>query len=231
MVRNLILTGGIFHPFDSAAPALGDILEEQGISSEITEDIEGGLNDLAEGKFDMLTVYALRWRMLDNPKYDEFRDQWAYSPSPQARQTIVEHVAGGGGLLGMHTAAICFDDWPEWGDILGATWVWGTSGHPPYGAATTRLDQSSHSLVDGLEGFSLDDEVYSDMVMAADVEPIMSATADAENPTWQPILWQRHWNGGRVGVDLLGHDAAALRHPVHEQILARTARWVAGIDN
>ncbi len=231
MVRNLILTGGIFHPFETAAPALGDILSQQGITSEITEDIEGGLEDLAGGKFDMLTVYALRWRMLGNAKYDEFRDQWAYSPSVQARRTIIDHVSGGGGLLGMHTAAICFDDWPEWGQILGATWVWGQSGHPPYGPATTRIEDASNPFVAGLEDFTLADEVYSNMKMEADVEPIMSATADQENPAWQPVLWRRHWHGGRVAFDGLGHDAAALTHPTHRKILARAARWVCGLED
>ena len=229
-VRNLILTGGIFHPFETAAPALAAILEEQGITSDITEDMEAGLCDLTTGRYDMLTIYALRWRMLGGGKYDEYREKWAYSPSPQARQAIVDHIADGGGLFGLHTAAICFDDWPEWGKILGATWVWGESGHPPHGPARTRIDKPLDPLVAGLDDFILIDEVYGDLTMEPDVEPIISATAatnDGTAPHWQPVLWRRQWEGGRVGVDLLGHDAEALGHPVHRQIIARTARWVA----
>ena len=30
----------------------------------------------------------------------------------------------------------------------------------------------------------------------------------------------------RVVTDLLGHDAAAMDHPVHRELLARAARWL-----
>ncbi len=63
-IRNLILTGGIGHPFADAAPALESILAEAGVASTVTDDIEGGLETLEQGGFDLLTVYALRWRML-----------------------------------------------------------------------------------------------------------------------------------------------------------------------
>ena len=64
--RNLLLTGGIVHPFESAAPALAGVLRRHGIESTVTEDIEGGLADLARDRFDLLTIYALRWSMKDD---------------------------------------------------------------------------------------------------------------------------------------------------------------------
>ena len=52
-MRNLLLTGGIGHPFADAAPALAAILDAVGIRSEVTTDIEGGLARLASGGFDL----------------------------------------------------------------------------------------------------------------------------------------------------------------------------------
>ena len=63
MARNLILTGGVVHPFDTAAPALARVLAAHGIESTISEDFAAGLADLAAGMYDLLTIYALRWTM------------------------------------------------------------------------------------------------------------------------------------------------------------------------
>jgi NAD(P)-dependent dehydrogenase (short-subunit alcohol dehydrogenase family) len=92
--------------FRVAAPALERVLRGQGIESTVTDDIEGGLAELARGGFDLLTIYALRWSMRDE-KYAPHRAQWALTLSDAARHAIVAHVHGGGGLLGVHTASIC----------------------------------------------------------------------------------------------------------------------------
>jgi type 1 glutamine amidotransferase len=225
MARNLILTGGIGHPFEDAAPALAGVLAKAGIESDITFDIEDGIARLAE--YDLLTVYALRWRMLD-AKYTPHRDQWAFSLSEQGRAGIAAHLAEGRGLLALHTAAICFDDWPEWGHMLGGHWVWGRSHHPPRGALTTAITDTASPLTQGLAGFDLaDDEVYSDLEMRPGVVPLMTARAATYGDDW-PMLWTHDYGPGRVAVDLLGHDRAALEHPVHRRILSRCARWCLG---
>ena len=51
-MKNLILTGGIFHPFKESSLALEKILIKEGIESEITEDIEFGLKKIEEGDYD-----------------------------------------------------------------------------------------------------------------------------------------------------------------------------------
>lgn len=224
-VRNLILTGGIFHPFEEAAAALAALLEPHGIQSAVTEDIEGGLAGLARGEFDLLTVYALRWRMENDEKYAPHRERWALSLSAEGRAAIKTHVGNGGGLLGLHTAAICFDDWPEWKSILGGAWVWGQSGHPPIGTATVRIDEPDDPLVRGLPGFTLRDEVYGDLALEPGIRPIASAAAEKD---WHPVLWTRRVGRGRVAFDGLGHDADSINHPVHRRILARAALWASG---
>jgi len=39
--------------------------------------------------------------------------------------TITQDIEGGGGLLALHTAVICFDDWAGWKALLGGQWRWG----------------------------------------------------------------------------------------------------------
>src|SRR5262245_17041211 len=132
-MNNLILTGGIFHDFTAGAEGLAQLLAPHGLRSDITDDIGAGLADVAAGKYQLLTLYCLRWSMQNSEKYAPYRAQWAFQITDAQRDTIVRHVEGGGGLLGLHTASICFDNWPAWQDLLGAGWVWGRSFHPEFG--------------------------------------------------------------------------------------------------
>jgi uncharacterized protein len=227
MIRNLILAGGIGHPFEQAAPALQQILAGEGIESEINFDIETGMRSLATTRYDIVTVYALRWRMLGNEKYAPHRARWAFSPSQEARAALRAHMARGGGLLALHTAMICFDDWDEWSDILGARWVWGQSSHPPRGGLQTRITRVDSVVTKGLDGFSLaNDEVYGGLEWRQDVLPLMTARADG-HATEAAVLWTRLHGPAHVAVDLLGHDADSLKQPVHRTILIRATRWCA----
>jgi len=178
VARNLLLTGGIVHPFETAAAALAGVLRGHGIESVVTMDIEGGLAELPRGWFDLLTIFALRWTMADD-KYAAHRAQWALSISAAGRAAILAHLSSGRGLFGVHTASICFDDWPGWGEALGGAWVWGASSHPPLGLVDVGVVEPHHPLVRGIGDFTLTDEVYGDLALHHDVVPLMQAPPSA----------------------------------------------------
>lgn len=215
MPRNLILSGGVAHDFPATSAALAHVLAEAGVESEITEDIAGAL--AGPPPVDLITVNAFRWTMSGDDFADE-RDRWHFETPESVRRTLLGHLAGGGGLLAVHTASICFDDWPEWAEILGGAWKWGTSHHPPIGPARVRLG-TGHPIVDGLPGFEVTDEVYTDLDVLPDVQPLAYAGD-------QPLLWARTVAGGRVVYDALGHDTRSYANPVRRALLRRAARWL-----
>jgi type 1 glutamine amidotransferase len=229
MPRNVILTGGHTHPFATSAPALASLLAEHGIESVVEFDPEAGIAQVAKLCPALLTVYALRWTMRQGGKYEPFRERWGMSLSPQARAEVAAHRARGGGILALHTAIICFDDWADWNDILGGGWEWGQSGHPPYGPVETRLDVPDHPLLAGLPPFGLDDEAYGNLNLDPRVRPLMHVKAI--DGAWQPALWTHGSDKARVVVDTLGHDAGAFAHVVHRRIVARAALWASGADD
>lgn len=227
MRRNLVIHGGIYHPFAESAAALADALAECGIASESTEDVEGGLARLAAGGYDLLTVHALRWRMLDHEKYAPFRAQYAMTLSDAGRAAIQGFVAAGGAVLALHTAAICFGEWPGWGEILGARWRWGQSFHPPEQRVHVHVEDGRHPITAGIADFEVDDEIFHDLERTAVLRPLLSARATPESAA-QPLLWAREHGRGRVVYDALGHSADSIRHPVHRRILQQSARWLCG---
>lgn len=226
-MRNLILTGGIRHDFDDNTDAVIGLLSEAGFQSEAVVDIESGLSRLASESFDLVTVMALRWRMAGDPKYAPYRDRWAYSISPGARASLHGHVDAGGGLFGLHTACLCFDDWREWRELLGGTWIWGQSFHPPRGPISALPTAEDHPITAGLPAFDLVDEVYSGLSVAGDVRPLLAARA-LSHEVDEPVLWARSFGRGRVAFDALGHDRASLEHEVHRRIVQRCAAWATG---
>ena len=226
MARNRILTGGHTHSFPHAAPALAQLLAAYGIESAMDFDIDAGLAAVDRERPELLTVYALRWTMQVGDKYAPYRAKWSYRLSEPGRAAFESHLARGGGLLALHTAVICFDDWPAWNRILGGTWQWGRSSHPPVGRVAVKPADVADPVVAGLPAFEIVDEVYGDLDFAQRVQPLFVAQAIAGD--WQPVAWKHGVGKGRVVVDTLGHSADAFSHPVHRRLVARAALWAIG---
>ncbi len=225
MHRNLIISGGIFHEFAASSEALAAILTESDIESEIIDDVDAGLGALRQSRYDMLTINALRWTMMTGDKYEPFRADWAYSMPRASRTALRDFVGSGGALLGMHTASICFDDWPEWGRILGGRWIWGASYHPPLGKVSACPSAARHPVTVGIDTFEVTDEIYHELEITGDVVTLMSGSCgDCDGSP--PICWAHTFGEGRVVYDALGHDAASLEQLQHRKLLGQASRWL-----
>jgi len=86
--------------------------------------------------YQMLTLNCVRWTRENSPG---FGPEGRFTLSEEARNGILDFLAHGRGLLALHCATICFDDWPEYRRILGAYWEWGVSGHAPTGMRASAI--------------------------------------------------------------------------------------------
>lgn len=226
--RALVLSGGpdYAHDFGNTGPELATIASEAGWDAQVfdhPDDLAGALADASN--VDVLVVNALRWRMLAD-RYDQWRDQWGYTTSRSVRETIVDFVAAGGGLVGNHTAPICFDDWSQWGEVLGGSWDWDRSSHPPLGPVTANIT-TAHPITDGVASpLVLDDEVYGDLNIRAGVTTLATARRTPEDAD-QPVVWTHAFGRGRVAYCCFGHDVRSLRHVGVRRILEQAIRWAA----
>jgi type 1 glutamine amidotransferase len=227
-MRAVVLSGGLTHDFPATTACLVELLSGQGIRAEVHTDVDAALRALPGAA--LLVVNALRWTMTGPGTPDRYRElagTEGVSPSQSARVRLAAHLEAGGGVLGMHTASICFDDWPEWGRALGAAWVWGRSHHPPIGPAVEVRPEYGHELVDGLDPFTVVDEVYGDLERTPGTVPLLTAAQPTGPDTHSrhPLLWAREHAGGRIVYDALGHHPPSYEVPEHREILRRAIHW------
>ena len=226
MRRVLLLTGGSPHAHDFHAA--GDALDEV-LSKHANEVVRVGHPDAAaemleRGGIDVFVVLGLWWRMLDDA-YEPWRE-FAYSTPVSTRAAIEGFVRRGGGLVALHTAPICFVDWPGWGDVVGGSWRWGVSSHPPLGPVSAHI-VADHPVVAGLgPTVELVDEVYGDLDVRAGIEPLAVAQRN-EHDAEQPVVWTYRYGDGRVVFDGFGHDATSITHADNAALIFRAVEWVA----
>jgi len=222
--RNLVLSGGVAHDFWVTSRALSDVLLEIDVASTVSEDLEA-LVDVAS-TYDLISINCVRWTCSQPEVSAAWREQWASELPEAARTGLTDFLARGGGLIAFHAATICFDDWPEFAQILGASWTWGTSGHAPFQRHKIEITGPAHPITDGLSAFEVDDELYTDPAMAAPVTVLAEGAWEGET---HPIAWTHTYGKARVFYDGLGHGPEAFLQPVNRQLIQRGARWVLGL--
>jgi uncharacterized protein len=233
MSRLLVLAGGSphAHDFDSSGAAVADVISALGHDVEIRNHPDAAaarLDAACEGSaapIDAFVLLGLWWRMTGDA-YEAWRDDYAYITPAATRQAFTSFVGGGGGLMAMHTAPICFDDWPEWADVVGGGWRWGVSSHPPFGRVNARIVAADHPVVKGVPRIlELDDEVYGDLDISDGVE-VLAVARRHETDDEQPVMWAHRFNAGRVVFDGFGHDVASIRQPAHSRIIEQAVTWI-----
>ncbi len=221
MTRALVLSGGVTHDFPALATELTALLDDNAVSADVREDVEDALAQSAD--YDLLVVNLLRWRM-DSGPYVAQRERWGLSLGAGSRTALTDFVAGGKGMLALHAATICFDDWPEWKDLVGGRWVWGTSRHPPFGPFDVTVHSDRHDIVAGApRSFRIEDEAYGFLDLTDDIVPLATATHGGAT---HPLIWARSVGRGRVVHDALGHAVQGYRTPAHRDIVSAAIRWL-----
>ena len=217
-VNALILSGGVAHPYEATSEQLREILSGAGIQSEVTEDLDVLASPRME-EFELVVLNCVRWTCDQTPQW---RDEWRYLMPEGNREGMIHHLESGRGVLALHAATICFDDWPEFKRIIGGWWEWGHSGHAPYARHRMRVHRNSHPIVQGVPDFSIMDELYTDPRVLEPVNPAI--TAEWESRT-HPILWTRRYGRGRVCYCALGHGIESFENEQFQQLIVRSSLW------
>jgi type 1 glutamine amidotransferase len=218
----LLLTGGQrqHHGYRDQAFYLASALEDTG-RYEVTIDEDAAvLETPAMAKYDLIIVNADR----RDPEFKFTMGQ---------QQALLAWVKAGHGYVSIHGADNSAPDWvPEWRDMLGGvfTHVGLPDGKVRKGTYVVKVVNTSHPITKGLNDFELKDELYYNMQMKPDVEPL--ATTEYGGGTW-PVAWTRTFGQSRVFHTPLGHRDFGpgkddpLRDPNLFKLVLQGIDWVA----
>ena len=162
----------------------------------------------------------------------------------ELKKSLLDFVRGGHGLVGFHAAISTFvqhpkyDQWPEFGRMLGGT---ENGGHPwgPEDTWTFKVDDPKspvNAMFHG-QGFAITDEVnqLQEEGLREHLHVLLSMDMSKSKPTHNvlpirqkdqdfPLTWIRNEEKGRVFCSAIGHGPGAFWNP---QLLAH---FLAGIQ-
>jgi type 1 glutamine amidotransferase/sugar phosphate isomerase/epimerase len=168
---------------------------------------------------------------------------------PQLRQSLLEFVYGGGGLLGVHGTSVAFthwpgarEDWPEFGLLLGAR---GANHRDSDEHLFLKLDDPGHPVTQAFErqGFDYRDEFFRvhEPYSRNRVRVLLSINTDKCDPNQgQPrgncyradndyaLAWVRHYGRGRVFYCTIAHNPQVFWDPKMLQFYLAAVQFALG---
>ena len=222
---NLLVISGGRHPYEETTPALEEFLKAAGHDLTVTEDASVLADSAKMNTYDALVFNTLRAG--DN----------GLSRDEQAGMT--SFIEAGKGFVCIHISGCASEDWPQYYDITGGGWVMGQSFHPPFGNFSVDIKDENHQGVNGVSGFTTDDELYmaieykdgNDVFITSD---FVEGTYARNNPQGEPIHmpggtfplgWTRTYGSGRVFVTLLGHNGLSFKTPEFQKMILNGVDW------
>ena len=147
--------------------------------------------------------------------------------SDDAKQSLLDFVKSGKGLVVTHLASASFPEWDEFKRLCGRAWVMGKSGHGPRSVFVVNIADREHPITKGLADFQQDDELYARLQGDTPIHVLATAESDWSNQV-EPLAFVLAYGQGRVFHHTFGHDAKAITNPAVKTLIVRGTAWAAG---
>jgi len=225
------------------APALGEAAQpvkclQIGLEPHGTAGVWNGLLAEIKEKNPTVDITAVEKENLEALRYENLKNYDVLlliqmkvrdaSPPEDIKESILQFLNEGGGLVVNHFAVANVQKWRDSIDIYGAMWVSGESTHGPYHEFRVDIEDEAHPIVEGVKPFTTHDELYFNLLMRPDMHVIMSANEERFGHTVaEPMLCTHYVHNARCVYFALGHDPVSLQPPEFRQILVQSIEWAA----
>jgi type 1 glutamine amidotransferase len=218
--RVLLLSGQNNHEWTATTPELETILGEGGrFTVDVTEE-PGALTARSLEPYD---VIVSNWNAFGTGPGSA---AW----SPETREAYLDFVRRGKGHVVVHAGSSSFDDWKDYRRLTLATWKMDQTSHGPNHEFPVRIEDATHPVTAGLEGFTTTDELWNRPGLGEGVQVLassFSATEAEGTGRWEPTVLADRFGEGRSLTILLGHDVRAMSTPGFRTLLRRAVEWAA----
>src|SRR5216110_2483448 len=143
----------------------------------------------------------------------------------------------GKGFIGIHSAAITFTSWPEYGQMLGGYF----DGHPwgQFNAPLVVEDSTFPGIKNFPPTFTLYDEIYQikafsrqnvRVLLSLDAEKIDLSRKGVKRADKDfAVVWAKNYGKGRVLYNGLGHVQAVWERPDFQKMWLEMVQWSMGL--
>jgi type 1 glutamine amidotransferase len=145
----------------------------------------------------------------------------------------------GKGFIGVHSAAITYVDWPEYGDMIGGYY----DEHPwlTFDAPIIVEDPDFPGMRQFPHSFVLRDEIYQMRNYSRDKVRVLMrldpSKLDLKNKNVHrtdgdfAVTWAKMYGKGRVYYTTLGHVEENWDKPEFQQMMIEAIKWAMGLEN
>ncbi|HEX8371546.1 MAG TPA: ThuA domain-containing protein [Chthoniobacterales bacterium] len=180
---------------------------------------------------DLLVVAGLHWTGSPSVTWTE---PVPYLPPTEAQKAALRaYIASGRPVLSVHGGIASYDDWPEFGDLLGISWHWDLTTHGPVKEYRVYPEKRDSALAADVGEFHIVDENYFNVQGRPGVRYVTHLKLDAGDCQLPALLTTDGRGlpgGGRRAYLALGHDQRSTDHPAYAPVLWRTVAWLLGDD-
>jgi len=145
-------------------------------------------------------------------------------------KAFVDFVRGGKGFALFHAASATFHNWPEYQQMVGATWKLGTTGHGPMHTFKVTVKDKSHPVTAGMPDFEIRDELWHRMGTQPNIHVLCEAFSAKDKDgsgLAEPVAICTQFGKGRCFYNELGHDATVLKNDMWQTLMLRGTEWAA----
>src|SRR5262245_14867001 len=187
-----------------------------------------------------ITKKPLKWEAKNLDAFDAiiFFTDGDLDMDASQRADLLSFVRDDGkGFIGIHSAAITFTGWPEYGQMLGGYF----DGHPwgQFNAPLVVEDSKFPGMKDFPAAFTLFDEIYqikdfsrakARVLLSLDANKIdLTRKGVKRNSSDFPVIWAKNYGNGRVLYNGLGHVQAVWERPDFQKVWLEMVQWSMGL--
>jgi type 1 glutamine amidotransferase len=219
-IRILIFSGINNHNWKTTTPFLKKMYEDSGrFTVEVCNDVAA----LKPGDFDKYDVIVNNYTTWPNI----VGHRWPAA----TEKAFLDYIAAGHGQVVVHAASTAWNDWPEFGDLIGLTWEKGKSGHGAQHSFVVKITDSNHPITKGMKDFQhVKDELYHRQIKHATAHLLATAYSDAAvkgSSADEPMIAVTEHGKGRVFHNAMGHDTNPMEGVGFKTLMLRGTEWAA----
>ncbi|MBN2562115.1 MAG: PmoA family protein [Phycisphaerae bacterium] len=216
--RVLILSGQNNHEWKQTTPALKGILEAcKRFAVDVTDDPSTCATAL--GRYDVVVSNWTNWPDIE-------KRTWG----PEMEKALAEFVRGGKGFALFHAASTPFQTWPEFQQLVGATWELGKTGHGKIHRFPVRIADKDHPITRGMSDFWMRDELWHQMKRQPEIHVLCEAFSSGlsgGSRQYEPVVLLTRFGKGRCFHLVLGHDVETMQNVAWQTLMLRGTEWAA----